>query len=125
MKKAFIKFKSLLILGAVLVMVSSCQYDEVLPQVVELPDDPVSYELDIQPFFDAKCTQCHAGSIAPNLSAGVSYDELINNNWINTTTPASSPLYQSIDLGGSMETYASPTERALLLKWIEQGASNN
>ena len=114
-----------LAITAVLVIASSCQYDEVLPQEVEIPVDPISYSLDIQPFFDAKCVSCHGGSIPPNLSASGSYDVLISGNWINTNDPASSPLYQSIEVGGSMESYATPTERAILYAWIQQGASNN
>jgi hypothetical protein len=109
----------------VLALVTSCQYDEVLPRVVEIPDDNLSYALDIQPFFDAKCNACHGGTIPPNLSESVSYDELVNGNYIDTANPASSSLYVSIDIGGNMEAYATPTERAILLKWIEQGALNN
>ncbi|MEP1095586.1 MAG: hypothetical protein ABJG78_10775 [Cyclobacteriaceae bacterium] len=109
----------------ILVFTSSCHYDEVLPQVVELPDEPQSYATDIQPFFEAKCNACHGGSIPPNLSASVSYSELISGNYIDTSNPASSPLYTSIDIGGSMETYATPSERAMVLAWIEQGAPDN
>jgi hypothetical protein len=34
-------------------------------------------------------------------------------------------LYQSIAPGGSMEALATNQDRALILKWIEQGAQNN
>lgn len=113
----------LLALSAVLF--SGCQYDEVLPQEVEIPIDPISYELDIQPFFDAKCVSCHGGSIPPNLSGSTSYNQLISGSWINTIDPENSALYESIAIGGSMETYATPSERAILLAWIQQGALDN
>lgn len=109
----------------VILLLTSCTYDEVLPPVVEIPDDPISYELDIQPFFDTKCNQCHGGSIPPNLSANASYNTLVSGNWIDTDNPSSSPLYESVAVGGSMQAYATPTEVALLLLWIEQGALNN
>ena len=114
-----------LIGGFILVFASSCHYDEVLPREVEIPVDPISYSLEIQPFFDAKCVSCHGGSIPPDLSASVSYNELISGNYIDTTNPENSSLYLSVDNGGSMEIYATPEERAILLAWIEQGALNN
>lgn len=109
----------------ILVAASSCKYDEVLPREVEVPTETVSYELDIQPFFEAKCVSCHSGGIPPNLEASVSYNELLNNGWLNVEDPANSALYISIELGGSMENYATPEERALVLAWITQGAENN
>jgi hypothetical protein len=58
------------------------------------------------------------------LSASSAYDELISGNWINASEPESSPFYQSINAGGSMEAYATPQDRAIILAWIEQGALN-
>jgi len=121
--------KNQLIIGLtsalILAFASSCHYDEVLPREVEVPTDPISYDLDIQPFFDAKCVSCHGGSVAPNLSASGSYNELVTGNYINTSNPESSLLYTKIDVGGTMESYATPTERAIILAWIEQGALDN
>lgn len=104
---------------------SSCYYEQVVPAEVEVPTEVISYDLDIQPFFDAKCTSCHGGSVSPNLSRGVSYQELVSGDWIDAEVAEDSPLYQSIAVGGSMEGYATPSERATLLAWIEQGASDN
>ena len=112
-------------MAAVLFYFSSCYYEDVVPIEVEVPDETICFELEIQPFFDSKCSSCHAGSVSPNLSASASYDELISGNWINTSEPESSPFYQSIDVGGSMEAYATPQERAILLAWIDQGALNS
>ncbi|MCP4457503.1 MAG: hypothetical protein GY816_05670, partial [Cytophagales bacterium] len=110
-----------------LIFASSCYYDEVLPQEANLPDPDVelSYALDIQPIWDESCVSCHAGSIPPNLAASVSYDALISGNYINTSNPESSSLYTKIEIGGSMETYANASERAIILTWIEQGALDN
>ncbi len=123
--KIRILWKHNLIWAVALLFFASCYYEEVVPLAVEIGDDPISYELDVQPFFEAKCNACHAGSVPPDLSVEVSYNELISDNWINTEDPASSPLYLSIIEGGSMEIYATPAERAMLLAWIEQEASNN
>ena len=106
-----------------LFLLSACQYDEVLPTEVELPDDPVSYELDIQPIFDGACIQCHGGSISPDLRSGSSFNALTSGNYIDTNAPENSTLYQLLNnLGSSHEGRANPTERALILKWIEEGA---
>ena len=86
--------------------------------------DVISYTQDIQPFFNAKCTNCH-GNAAPNLESPDSYDNLINGGYIDLSNPANSALYISIDVGGSMESYATSEDRQLVLKWIEQGALNN
>ena len=105
-----------------LLFTTSCYYDQVLP--VEIEGD-VSYATDIQPFFDAKCISCHGGNVAPDLSAPDSYGNLFSGNYINASDPGSSLLFAKINTGGSMEPYASDTERALTLKWIEQGAQDN
>ncbi len=107
------------------VFTTSCYYDEVLPQVVELPDEDISLSIDLQPFFEEKCNSCHGGSVAPNLTSSVAYDELISGNYINTSDPESSLLYTKIIVGGSMESYATLTERAITLAWIQQGALDN
>jgi hypothetical protein len=105
---------------------SGCYYDQVAPVVVELPDEPLSYSLEIQPIFDAKCASCHNGTGVPlDLSSDVSYDALFSGNYIDKAEPDNSSLYTKIDAGGSMEQYTTATEKAIILKWIEQGAENN
>lgn len=91
------------------------------------PEGDISYSQQIQPFFDTKCVVCHtAGTGVPlDLEASVSYDNLINGNYINTDDPSASVLYVKMLPGQSMEQYANDNERALTLKWIEQGALNN
>jgi hypothetical protein len=103
---------------------SGCYYDKVYTPE---PEGDISYSKDIQPFFDGSCVGCHsAGTGIPlNLETTVSYDNLINGGYISTGDPSSSVLYVKIAPGGSMETYATDNERALTLKWIEQGAKNN
>lgn len=89
-----------------------------------VPDD-ISFEMDIAPRFEAKCTQCHGGTTPPNLSASEAYFELTAGGYINTLSPAESKLYKAIDVGGGMYQYASDEDRAYILKWIETGALDN
>ena len=117
----------LTICGFVFIMtfLTSCEKTYLVPEDHPVLDD-VSYSTDMQPFFDAKCISCHNGGGIPlNLDASVSYDALISGNYIDNNNPADSKLYTKIIQGGSMESYATPSERALTLKWIEEGALNN
>lgn len=110
-------------LGVLLVM-SSCTKDYVMPPPPLDPTDTIYYSLDMQPFFDAKCINCHGGA-SPNLEHPGSYDNLIGGGYVDVANPANSSLYIAINVGGSMESYATPEERAMTLAWIEQGALNN
>ncbi len=119
------KGRQLVITGLLLYLAGTtgCFYDQVY---VAPPERDVSYSTDIQPYFDNKCLSCHNGTGIPlNLEATVSYNELINGDYINTADPAGSKLYLKIAPGGSMEQYSTPSETALVLLWIEQGANNN
>lgn len=111
-------------LMACLALNVGCYYDQVAPEVVELPDEPVSYTLEIQPFFEAKCISCHGG-ISPNLEAPDSYDNLINGGYINIDDPESSELYLAITVNSTMKDIPTDTEKAMTLKWIEEGANND
>ncbi len=117
---------ALTILGIVftLTFLSSCEKAYLVPE--EQGIENVSYSNDMQPFFDAKCTNCHNGSGIPlNLTSPGSFDALINGNYIDTDNPANSELYTKIMPGESMSEFASPTEREMTLVWIEEGANNN
>ncbi len=107
-----------------LIFTTGCYYDKVLP--AEAPEGEISYTQDMQPFFDASCVSCHNGGGVPlNLEASVSYAELIFGGYIDKANPKNSTLYEEINTGGDMEQYATDIERAMTLKWIEQGAQNN
>jgi hypothetical protein len=113
------------VLGLFIVALFAACEKEYVP-VPEAPAGDISYVNDMQPFFDAKCVSCHNGTGIPlNLEASVSYDAIHNGGFIDGTTPANSKLYTKIIPGGSMETYATTTERSMTLLWIEQGAKNN
>jgi hypothetical protein len=114
---------SLLCISVAFIMTTSCEKDYLI--IEEAPTE-VSYSADMQPFFDAKCVSCHnGGSIPLDLSIGNSYTKLIAGNYIDLNDPALSSLYVKLLPGESMAQYANSTERAMTLRWIEQGAKDN
>lgn len=109
----------------ILVFISSCEYEKTEPLDPNDLPEVVSYSEHIQPVYDANCVKCHGGSTAPDLRPENSYFDLISGNYLDTDAPESSYLYQKISGSGSMAPYADDYERALILKWIEQGAEDN
>jgi hypothetical protein len=118
------KLASFLLIGGFIgsmALTTSCtkEYYEPFP----IPE-VISYSADIQPFFNAKCTNCH-GNVPPSLEAPMSYGNLINGGFIDLANPSNSLLYTKINVGGSMAPYTTSEEAAMTLKWIEQGALDN
>lgn len=108
------------------VIVTSCTWEEIKPQKVATPDS-VRFTLNIQPIFNADCAKsgCHIkGAQAPDLSAGNAYTSLIYYGYVDTDFPESSSLYLKIT-SGSMKDKATDVDKALILKWIQQGALDN
>ena len=104
-------------------LMTSCEKDYYVS--FPIPED-ISYADDMQPYFDAKCVNCHNGGGIPlNLSSDVSYDNLITGGYVDLANPANSSIYTKVAPGGSMAPYASPENAEMTLKWIEQGALNN
>ena len=125
-------YQRILVLGLVsfMVFMSSCEKESFVPAPPAdpndtIPADSISYSADMQPFWDAACIQCHGGTIAPNLSTGVSYDALIDGGYIDLANPTGSELYTKIAPGGSMEQYSTSANTSMTLQWIEEGALNN
>jgi mono/diheme cytochrome c family protein len=87
------------------------------------PPDRVTYEADVKPIFDARCTSCHSGA-----NAAGQYDmttlEGIQGNGLDGTPNAIAGDAQSLLLvesrpGGSMNSfYSSPDEVALVERWV-------
>jgi hypothetical protein len=120
-------FRLLLLSGTLLIMLTACEYDFIVPappKPVPPPDDAISFSQDIQPFFDAKCISCHSGSIAPNLLNGQSYTAIVP-AYVTAGDPATSELYTVCKPGGSMASHTSAEELDLLYRWIYAGAKND
>jgi len=118
----------LMMTGTLLMLLTACEYEFIVPTPpVPVPPagDTISYSQDIQPIFDAKCINCHAGSIAPNLKTGQSYSALVP-NFVTAGNPETSDLYIVCKPGGSMASHASGTQLvAYMYRWIYAGAKND
>jgi mono/diheme cytochrome c family protein len=113
--------KILLVLIFTTFLFGACEWLTIAPVKVDVPD-VVSFAGDIQPIFNNKCASCHI-SRAPVLTPGFAYNALINGSYINISTPEASPLIVKTDAGHAGGI--TPSERALIVKWITDGALNN
>jgi hypothetical protein len=99
----------------------------------------VSFSNQIQPIFNSQCTGCHGGTGGLTITAGASYNNLVNVN-AQSSCPSlkrvlpndasNSVLYrkvsgttcgQQMPQGGAL----SATDITLIRNWINQGANNN
>jgi len=118
-----------LLFGAGLVFVS-CYKDVNIPAVPpnsEGPPQYVSYSQELSPLFNSSCalSGCHlAGGHHPYLNSEISYNELVNGGYVNTTVPKESILY--IKINSTMQQFIpSATDRQKVYDWIRNGAPNN
>jgi hypothetical protein len=127
MKTSLIKFA--IVICASLALLSSCEYDTVVPEkFIPPPIDTtvvISYSLDIQPVFDANCVSCHPSIYKPDLTPTNSYNALISGNYVVPGDPTGSKLYTKLKPGGSMASYCSSEQLALISSWIYADAKNN
>jgi len=116
-----------LILIVFSMVMSSCKYDYILPEVVA-PVSDVSFSQDVTPIFTAKCISCHkAGNTSPDLTAANAFAQIMSANLVNATTPAESKLYTFPSPTTGTHTWKkySAKEAATVLQWIKEGAKNN
>lgn len=116
-------------LGLCLILMTTlntgCYYNKTpLPPA---PEGDISYSADIQPIWNDNCVACHqTGTGVPlDLQADNSYDNIINDGYVNLDDPSASILYVKITPGQSMDQYVTDNQRLVILTWIEQGALNN
>jgi len=107
-----------------------CYKDIILPDVAVDPDGPpqaVSFKNDVAPLVNTNCalSGCHvSGGHKPYMTLDVSYQQIVNGGFVNTTLPKESILYQMIN--GEMQQYIpSASDRQKIYDWIRTGASNN
>jgi hypothetical protein len=115
-------FTAVLIFGMV-----SCEYETIKPTVVVIPDEPVLFATQVAPMFTAAaCNGCHGNGATPDFTTPAkAYASLTTNNLVDTTNAANSVLIQKVNEGHGTAGNLSATQKALLLKWIQQGAKNN
>ncbi len=105
---------------------TSCTYEELKPAKVNLPDS-AKFALNVIPIFTTSCNNsgCHnKGGIPPDLSPENAYTSLTFFGYVDVDLPEQSNIYLKITTG-SMKNNATDQQRALILKWIKQGALNN
>jgi hypothetical protein len=105
--------------GAVL---ASCEKYTFTPPAVD-PNNPWSFQTDIQPIFNSNCVSCHAGTTAPDLREGKSYSYLTKNGYLSDPAE-SSKLYSKMISSGHLSR-SSEADRLKVLYWLQQGAQNN
>jgi hypothetical protein len=116
--------KKWLFLPLFLFLLAACEKVE-FEQVV-IPNDDLSYSLDIQPIFDDKCVSCHPPTKGLDLNGQVSYNELVPDyvTVADSANPTGSELYRKIN-GSSHASRTSDIEKQKIEKWISQGVPNN
>jgi hypothetical protein len=115
---------------AVLIGLTSCYKDVILPDAAVDPDGPpqaVSFKTDIAPMVNTKCALagCHvSGAHKPFMLTVISYQEIVNGGFVNTIIPKESIIYKKIN--GEMKEYIpSAIDRQKIYDWIRNGAPNN
>ena len=106
-------------------LVFSCEKYSYDPPTLD-PNEEISFQEDILPFFANNCTGCHNGAIPPDLTAGNAYEE-IQDGYLSSdleNNPEESGIYSKLLESGHVAR-ASDLERQMLLNWIRQGAKNN
>ena len=126
--KNLLKYTGLLLL--VIIGLSGCYKDIVIPQLASDPDgppQPVSFSTELKPLFAAKCTDagCHVtGAHKPYLTPDISYTQIVNGGFVNLALPKESILYKNIY--GEMSQYiSSSADKQKVYDWIRNGAPNN
>lgn len=109
---------------------ASCYKDIIKPQLAADPDgppQPVSFKTELAPILNTNCALagCHvSGAHKPYLTTDISYQQIVNGGFINTSLPKESILYKMIN--GDMAQYIpSKTDRQKVYDWIRNGAPNN
>jgi hypothetical protein len=112
------------------ISIIGCYKDIILPDAAFDPDGPpqaVSFSKEIAPMVNAKCALagCHvSGAHKPYMLTGISYLEIVNGGFVNTTIPKESIIYKMIN--GEMQQYIpSASDRQKIYDWIRNGAPNN
>jgi hypothetical protein len=126
--------KKLITIFFVIFILSSCSSDYIAPEPPEPPPAPpspneskISYSVELQPIWNAKCMPCHAvGAALPVLTSGKSYQSLMSiPGMVDTINPGNSTLYLEMKPGGGMSNYCKKANADSVYKWIRQGAKNN
>jgi len=112
--------KKWFLLPLFLLFLAACEKVEFEP--VEIPDEDLSFAIDIQPILDSKCVSCHPPAKGLDLNAPNAYSELVPAyvSPADSTDPEGSELYGKL-AGTSHTPRTSNIEKLMFLEWISQG----
>lgn len=129
--------KNLIKLFSVFFMVlllAACDNDKVEPGDPVVKDN-VSFALDIQPILTAECATCHNPTeVEPDFREGYAYEsmeDLIDEGGVIPGDAEGSELVEMLEFrsedGNNMPPAGplTPTEIALIKKWIDEGVKDN
>ena len=115
-------------------LLAACDNDKVDPGDPVVKDN-VSFALDIQPILTAECATCHNPTeVEPDFREGMAYasfEELIDHGDVIPGDAEGSELVEMLEFrsedGNNMPPAGplTPTEIALIKKWIDEGAKDN
>ena len=111
-----------------LVSITSCQYEEFEPVVLD-DSDTISYSEIIQPMLETSClgSGCHVtvGGVPPNLEPSFAYQSLIHGGYVDTASAEESLLYLRMSADMPPSGNLPDLEIQQVLQWIKQGAQEN
>ena len=120
--------KNIILLIVVFGVISSCEYETIVPDDTIIAED-VSFSNSIIPIFDNSCNTvgCHSlGHFKVDLTPDNAYQDLFSKNMINLDDPKQSKLYSTlVEPGGTHIGRSTPSQQQLILQWIEEGAIDN
>lgn len=118
-------FRTIAIMIAMSLMLVSCEYEfiEVAPPD---PNVEVKFSEEIIPIFSTNnCINCHkTGGTSPDLTAANAYNSIYP-SLVNLSSPELSNIYVTPSPSGNHAVKYNPSQAALVLEWIKQGAKNN
>ena len=105
--------------AAVILIAQGCE-----KYVVVIESNFDTYTTSVQPIFTSSCalSNCHNGSVDPNLTDGSSYVALTSGNYVDIQDPEESVLIKQLKGGHG---YISQSDIETLLAWIQAGAPND
>ena len=121
--------QNMIVIFAIILLATSCQYKFIVEPVVPPPDptDTISFSQQIIPIFDEQgCTGCHnTGGQQPDLTTDNAYNSITGTGLVNSDDPPMSKIYYYPLPDGSHYAKYTSSQAALVLQWIEQGAHDN
>lgn len=87
---------------------------------------PVSFSKEVEPLFTSvNCISCHGGAMKPDLRVGKAYASLTGGGFVKPKDPDNSKLIEYVNAGHNTATNLTAAQKALIIKWVNEGVLNN